>query len=129
MAYASITAGEANSPTQIVPNTPPTRWTESAPTGSSTLNLSQQRTDSTTRPPATAPMIAAAPTLTTAHGAVIATNPARQPLRIMLKSGLPRTSQATAVAATAPNAAAVLVVTAMWPICVLAVIVDPGLKP
>src|SRR5688572_12358186 len=86
-------------------------------------------TEKTTSPPATPPLMAEAPTQATAHGAVIGTRPARQPLRIMLRSGLPRTSQAVIVAATAPNAAAVFVVTAMCPIWVLAVIVEPGLNP
>ena len=47
----------ANSPTQIVPNMPPTRWTDRAPTGSSSLILSNNRTEKTTSTPAMRPMM------------------------------------------------------------------------
>src|SRR5688572_21197344 len=108
-----MTVGLANSPTQIVPNMPQTRWTQRAPTGSSSRSLSNISTLKTTSAPAAVPMIAAPATVTTAHPAVMPTSPARQPLRIIDRSGLPSTIQATIVAETAPNAAAVLVVTAM----------------
>ena len=41
-----------------------------------------------------APMITADPVATKAQGAVMATSPARQPLTVKLKSGLPSRSQA-----------------------------------
>ena len=47
-----------------------------------------------TRTPAMAPMITAEAGVTNAQGAVMATRPARQPLTVKLKSGLPRRSQA-----------------------------------
>jgi hypothetical protein len=46
-------------------------------------------------------------TLTNAHGAVIATRPARPPLRIIVRSSLPSRSHAVTEAATAAPAAAV----------------------
>ena len=68
--------------------------------------------------------------LTKAHGAVIATKPANAPLRIMLRSGLPKSSQAVIDAEIAAAAPAVLVATAIRPIApASAAIVLPGLKP
>src|SRR3990172_13005342 len=100
------------------------------PTGSSILILSKNRTESTTSTPATSPMTSELGTLTKAHGAVIATRPARAPLRIIVRSGLPNRSQAVIDAAIAAVAAAVLVATAIRPIApASAAIVLPGLKP
>jgi hypothetical protein len=60
----------------------------------------------------------------------MATSPARQPFRIMLRSGLPRRYQAAKVELTAAAAAAVFVVTAMRAMSpAAAAIVLPGLKP
>ena len=68
--------------------------------------------------------------LTPSQGAVMATSPARQPLIIMLRSGLPNRSQAYKHEATVPAAAAMAVVVAMWAIApASAAIVLPGLKP
>ncbi len=76
------------------------------------------------------PIIAELPTETQAQEAVTPTKPANTPLIIIERSGLPRYSQAATVEATAPKAAAVLVVMAM---CAIApgstAIVEPGLKP
>ncbi len=70
------------------------------------------------------------PTLTKAQGAVIATRPARQPLRVMERSGLPRIHQATSVALKVAAAAAVLVVMAIRAMAFQsAAMVLPGLNP
>ena len=67
---------------------------------------------------------------TNAQGAVMATRPARVPLRIMLRSGLPSAIQATSVAARQPAAAAMLVFSATRPIAFTSTaIVLPGLNP
>ncbi len=69
-------------------------------------------------------------TVTKAHGAVIATRPARQPLTDMPRSGLPSHVQLSAVADSMPMNAAVLVVMNMCEIALgSAAIVDPGLNP
>ena len=60
----------------------------------------------------------------------MATRPAKQPLSVMPRSGLPSKIQAVAVAASVPAAAAVLVVNTMLQIAVgSTAIVLPGLKP
>ena len=75
-------------------------------------------------------MISAALTVTKAHGAVIATSPARQPLTDMPRSGFPSHSQLSAVAERSAMNAAVFVV---MKTCAIAfgseAIVDPGLNP
>ena len=101
-----------------------------APTGSSTLMRSKKSTAPTTNTPAMAPITTELPTLTKAHGAVMATRPARAPLMIIVRSGLPIMSHAARVAVNAAVAAAVLVVTAMRAISAKeAAIVLPGLNP
>src|SRR3989338_201557 len=100
-----------------------------APTGSSTLTRSKKRTARTTNAPAIKPIKSELGTLKRAQGAVMATSPANDPLRIMVRSGLRKKIQAMMEAATAPLAAAVLVVTAILPMAVAsAAIVLPGLK-
>ena len=94
-------------------------------------SLSKNNTANTTRTPEIRPIIKDEPTLTNAHGAVIATKPAKEPFTIMDKSGLPNTSHAVMVELRIAAAAAVLVVTAM---CAIALpsptaIVEPGLNP
>ena len=60
----------------------------------------------------------------------MATSPARQPLTVKLKSGLPSRSHAYNVADTVPPAAARLVVSAMRAMAsASAAMVEPGLKP
>ena len=59
-----VTPSWANRPMHTVPNTPQHRWTEVAPTGSSTWTLSKNSTAKTTSTPAAAPMIREEPTLT-----------------------------------------------------------------
>src|SRR3989338_3645510 len=125
-----LTQSSAKRPTKIVPRIPQTRWTEVAPTGSSTPTLSKQITAGTTTAPAMSPMIAALDTLTNAQGAVTATKPAKQPLIVMPKSGFLRRNVDIAVAARRPVQAAMLVVRQ---ICAIrrgsAAIVLPGLNP
>ncbi len=76
------------------------------------------------------PMTSEEPTLTKAHGAVMATRPARQPLMVMPRSGLPSHSHDSMVALMVAAAAAVLVVTATWAMATgSAAMVDPGLNP
>src|SRR3990172_8439674 len=76
------------------------------------------------------PMTSEAPTLTTLQGAVIATSPARVPLMIMLRSGLPSKSHAATVAERHPAAAAMLVLSAIEAIAGgSTAIVLPGLNP
>ena len=120
----------ANKPTQIVPNTPLTRCTDKAPTGSSNLNLSNIITATTTSAPAIKPITKALPTLTNAQGAVIATRPARHPLRVIPRSGFPINNQQIIVELIIAAAAAVFVVTATCAIALgSAAIVEPGLNP
>src|SRR3990172_12366223 len=80
--------------------------------------------------PAIRPMMAEDVTLTNAQGAVIATSPARAPLTVMLKSGLPSMIQAINVELIIAMQQARLVVIAMWAIARgSAAIVLPGLNP
>ena len=120
-----------NRPSASVPHTPLTKWTESAPTGSSILILSKNSTANTTSTPATKPITAPAPMVTNAHGAVIATKPARQPLRIIERSGFFRNSQAVIKAPSEPVAAAMLVLTSTCAMALpfIAAMVEPGLNP
>ena len=75
-------------------------------------------------------MMSDASTVTNAHGAVIATRPARQPLTDMPRSGLPSHIQLSAVADSSAMKAAVLVVMKMCEIALgSAAIVEPGLNP
>src|SRR5437870_6491845 len=129
-AAAGQTVGFANNPKQSVPNTPFTKWTEVAPTGSSTWTRSKKNTARTTRIPAMTPMMKELATLTKAHGAVIATRPANPPFNVMLRSGFPATIHIIKNALIDAVAAAVFDVTAIWAIeAQSAAIVDPGLKP
>ena len=63
--------------------------------------------------PAIAPITTASHISTSAQPAVIPTKPARIPLMVMERSGLPSLVQVVKVAVTAPAAAARLVVTAI----------------
>src|SRR3989338_2597522 len=120
----------ANNPTANVPHTPLTRCTANAPTGSSIFTLSNPMTASTTITPAISPMMAALMALTNAQGAGVATSPARQPLMVMPRSGLPSNIVETMVAESMAAAAAVLVVTQMRAIASgSAAMVEPGLNP
>ncbi len=76
-------------------------------------------------------MIAEDVMVTNAQGAVTATRPARQPFRIMDKSGFFRSTQAVSVAPSAPVAAAMFVATRTWAMAApfMAAIVEPGLNP
>ena len=66
--------------------------TEIAPTGSSMRRRSSMSTPSTTSTPAMTPTSIDSSGAMTSQPAVIATRPASVPLRIMLRSGLPRSS-------------------------------------
>src|SRR5688572_21783347 len=91
---------------------------------------SKKSTDATTKTPAMAPIISELPTLTKAQDAVMATKPARAPLMIIVRSGLPIMNQAVRVAVKAAMDAAILVVTAMRAMSAKeAAIVLPGLNP
>jgi len=91
---------------------------------------SKNSTANTTSVPAIAPMIIEAPTVTNAQGAVMATRPARQPLMVMPRSGLPATIQQVAVEVNTAMIAAVLVVIKTVAIASgSAFIVEPGLNP
>jgi len=129
-AAAGQTEGSAKRPSATVPNTPLARWTAVAPTGSSIPTRSKKKTARTTRTPATSPMTRELGTLTKAHGAVMATSPARQPFSVMPKSGFPRNSQAAIMELTVAAAAATFVVVATWAMDgPSAAIVEPGLNP
>ena len=96
-----------------VPQAPHTPCTLMAPTGSSILSFcSMKSAAKTTRTPPTAPMMAADTVETLAQGAVMETRPARQPLMVMVRSGLPNFSHVVMVAAAAPQEEAMRVVTA-----------------
>src|SRR3989338_97551 len=87
-------------------------------------------TANTTRTPAMTPIIAELITLTKAQGAVIATRPARQPLMVIPRSGLPSNIVERTVADSMAAAAAVFVVMQMREIAsTSAAIVEPGLNP
>src|SRR5882724_8444707 len=113
------------------PNAPFTPCTEMAPTQSSMPIFSKKNTDSTTRMPEMRPMAAAAPALTKAHGAVIATKPANMPLHIMYGSGfLVLNHHIYMVAARAPVAEASIVLTATTAMRrSVPASVEPGLNP
>ena len=100
-----------------------------APTGSSTLISSKKSTENTTRMPARAPMTTALKGVTLLQGAVMATSPARAPLRLMEMSGLPNLSQEVIMARTHPAAAARLVFTKIQEMSLMAAVVDPGVEP
>ena len=105
--------------------------TAMAPTGSSTWRRSRNITPNTTITPPTSPISIACPGSTNAHGAVIATRPARAPFIPMVRSGLPATIHTVAVAAIAPAAAARLVLMATRAMSEPSPTprVEPGLKP
>ena len=79
--------------------------------------------------PATAPIITELRGETEAQGLVMATNPAKAPLRLILISGFPNLIQDVIMARTAPVAAARFVFTKIMAISLLAAVVEPGLKP
>src|SRR5215204_6076319 len=70
----------AKIPTASTPHIPLTKCTGTAPTGSSILAFSSHADAKQTNTPATKPIITAPHGSTKAHGAVIATRPARIPL-------------------------------------------------
>ena len=120
----------AKRPTQSVPNTPLKRWTGTAPTGSSIFSLSSSFTAQTTMIPARRPISSETGTVTNAHGAVMATRPARHPLIDMPSDGLPSHIQLIAVADSSAMIPAVLVVMKMCEIALASTaIVEPGLNP
>src|SRR5688572_15923434 len=87
-------------------------------------------TATTTKAPARIPITIELPTVTMLQGAVIATRPARVPLRIMLRSGFPSRSWVTTAAEMQPAAAAMLVLRAIEAIALASTaIVLPGLNP
>src|SRR5438552_2800431 len=88
-----------------------------APTTSSIPLFSQKNTLQTQSTPAIAPIRNAAQGVTNAHGAVMATSPANMPLHIMLGSGflLLWMTHIYRHAASAPDAEASMVLTAMMP--------------
>src|SRR5688572_29636727 len=92
---------------------------------------SKNMIENTTSTPATAPIISDDSMLTQAHGAVMATSPARQPLSVMPISGFFKSSQAVAVEVSVAAAAAAFVFTATKAISEPSptAIVLPGLKP
>ncbi len=96
-----------------VPQAPQTPWTEIAPTGSSIAIRSKNRIEKTTRMPAANPVTIAQVGAITSHPAVIATRPARAPLRDMEISGFFTRHQEVTIAPMAPAAAARLVTTAI----------------
>src|SRR5262245_38377716 len=127
---APVILSTAKRPTQRVPKTPLNRCTGTAPTGSSILNASSSFTAQTTSSPDSTPMSSEAPTVTNAHGAVIATRPASRPLIDMPRSGFPSHIQLSAVAESMAMNAAVFVVMKMCDIAPgSAAIVEPGLNP
>src|SRR3990172_9919546 len=80
--------------------------------------------------PASIPIRNALDMLTKAHGAVMGTNPAKPPLRVMLRSGLPDMNHIASMALIDAVAAAMLVVAAMWPMEPQSrAMVEPGLNP
>ena len=95
------------------------------------LDLVEETTPTTTtKKPAIRPIMSELGMLTNAQGAVIATSPAKAPLRIIDRSGLPSSIHAVIEAEIAAAAAAVLVATAIRPIApASAAIVLPGLNP
>src|SRR3989338_2949584 len=125
-----LIAASEKRPTAKVPQIPFTKCTERAPTGSSILILSKDRTEKTTKTPAIAPIVIELKGLTKAQGAVIATRPAKAPLIVMDKSGFPIKSHREKLTFRPPAAAAILVVTAIWGMAPgSAAMVLPGLKP
>ena len=97
-------------PTASVPQTPFTRWTDSAPTGSSSCSLSKISTDGTTITPPIRPIRIDAVGLTQSAPAVIATSPARQPFRVIERSGLRRIAMPDSIAPITPALAPNIVV-------------------
>src|SRR5690606_38690314 len=103
----------AKSPTASVPHAPQTPCTETAPTGSSIMSRSSSTQESTTITPPMAPASAAYGTGITLQPAVMETRPASAPLSVNEGSGFLNISQAVAMALSAPDTAAMFVVTAM----------------
>src|SRR3990170_3094226 len=94
------------------------------------MNSPGLTTAAATRTPAITPIRKALGMLTKAQGAVMATNPARPPLRVMLRSGLPDMNHIASMALIDAVAAAMLVVAAMWPMEPQSrAMVEPGLNP
>lgn len=98
-------------PTASVPQIPQLRWTEMAPTGSSTLMRSKKTTENTTITPATSPIVMADHIAIRSAPAVIPTSPASTPFSPMERSGFPETNSDANIAASPPAAAARQVVT------------------
>src|SRR3989338_1056671 len=105
-----------------------------APTGSSSFSLSKPRIENTTSTPPTPPIRVACRAVGVSGSAVIATRPARAPLRAMVRSALTNRMRATISAAIRPPAAAMLVLTntlatALASSMVLIFSCEPPLKP
>src|SRR3989339_1080208 len=100
-----------------------------APTGSSILTLSKNKTEKTTSTPAREPIIIELVGVTLAHPAVIPTSPARAPFKLMPTSGLPNLNHDTIMATMDPAAAARFVLTKIMAVSLLAAVVEPGLNP
>ena len=108
LSCAMNVADSVNSPTANVPQIPATKWTESAPTGSSILNLSNIGTASTTINPPTIPTPNAY-NIPASGAAVTDTRPAKAPFNTIVKSTFLYKNWVNNAAITAPAAAAILV--------------------
>src|SRR5262249_9710943 len=120
----------AKMPTDTTPQRPFVPCTDIGPTGSSTPRASRKKTLSTTRTPATAPIMTAPIGLTNALGAVIATRPASIPLHIIVVSGLRPLAHSVNMAKTQPVKLDSIVFTTMKLMRrSVPASVDPGLNP
>ena len=97
--------------TAIRPHIPTTPCTEMAPTGSSTRSLSMVTMAKTTITPPMAPIMVASKGEGVSGSAVMATRPARAPLRAIVRSALPNNSRAVIRPKMVPPAADMLVLT------------------
>ena len=102
-----------NKPTARVPQMPQVPCTEKAPTGSSMRRESMNPTDQTTRAPAMNPTTQAAGIEKPSQPAVTPTRPARMPLMVIVRSGLPPVNWLIKVPEMPPAAPPRVVVTAM----------------
>ena len=112
-----------------MPQIPFKQCTATAPTGSSTFNLSSIKYTATqTRTPAIAPITKAPIASTFAHPAVIATRPARDPFKDMETSGFPFLIHVYSIAVQVATAGAIVVVAKICDNCMVSVAAAP-LKP
>src|SRR3989339_619523 len=100
-----------------------------APTGSSILTLSKNKTEKTTSTPAREPIIIELVGVTLAHPAVIPKSPPKERFKLMPTSGLPNFIQEIIMAMIDPAAAARFVFTKIMAVSLLAAVVEPGLNP